>query len=427
MSNTKLLSFLFAVTLFVACSEDDPVVEYVTVEVEVPVVEVVEVEAQPTVPEVQTVGTGGVTYIEEDTTWTNDRIWLMDGKIVVRGGATLTVEAGTIVKAETEDGADATVLVIAKGGMINAVGTADNPIIFTDNDDQIGYDDNGISPNRVPSDMGKWGSIVVLGNASTGTDTGEAEIEGIATGYEWTTYGGSDDTENSGSIEYVSIRHSGKTLNAGEELQGLTLGGVGNGTTVQNVEIVGSQDDGIEIFGGSVDVTNLFIYYNGDDAIDLDQAYKGTIHNAVVIMNTGTDNVFEFDGTEDSTGTIDGAFSVHHVTAYGNASAEKTDTYGHWKSDATCYTANVVYKDFIAGTTIEGIDADTYGGLGTEATEGSLLFSNLDFVTSDALADIFSATSVTDYADIAETLSEQADSTGADESVFAWTLYVRGE
>ena len=416
-----LLSLLFI--LLIGCSEEEPVIEYVTVTETVEV----EVQAQPTIPDVQTVGTGGVTYIEENQTWTNDRIWLMDGKIVVRNGATLTIEAGTIVKAETDDGADATVLVIAKGGKINAVGTADDPIIFTDNDDQIGYDDNGISPNRVPSDMGKWGSIVVLGNASTGTDTGEAEIEGIATGYDWTTYGGSDDSENSGNIEYVSIRHSGKELNAGEELQGLTLGGVGNGTTVQNLEIVGSNDDGIEIFGGSVDVTNLFIYYNGDDAIDLDQAYKGTISNAVVIMNTGTDNVFEFDGTEDSTGTIDGAFTVQNVTAYGNANAEKTDTYGHWKSDATCFTTNVVYKDFITGTTIEGIDSDTYGGLGTAATEGSLLFSNLDFVTTDALADIFSGTSVTDFADIAEVVTEQAGSTGADETVFAWTLHSQGE
>ena len=98
MSNTKLLSFLFAVTLFVACSEDDPVIEYVTVTETVVETVTVEVEAQPEVPEVQTVGTGGVTYIEEDTTWTNDRIWLMDGKIVVRGGATLTVEAGNYRK-----------------------------------------------------------------------------------------------------------------------------------------------------------------------------------------------------------------------------------------------------------------------------------------------------------------------------------------
>ena len=87
----------------------------------------------------------------------------------------------------------------------------------------------------------------------------------------------------------------------------------------------------------------------------------------------------------------------------------------------------MVYKDFITGTTIEGIDSDTYGGLGTAATEGSLLFSNLDFVTTDALADIFSGTSVTDFADIAEVVTEQAGSTGADETVFAWTIYSQGE
>ncbi|OUU48212.1 MAG: hypothetical protein CBC28_04500, partial [Flavobacteriaceae bacterium TMED68] len=112
-----LLSLLFIV--LIGCSEEEPVIEYVTVTETVEV----EVQAQPTIPDVQTVGTGGVTYIEENQTWTNDRIWLMDGKIVVRNGATLTIEAGTIVKAETDDGADATVLVIAKGGKINAVGT----------------------------------------------------------------------------------------------------------------------------------------------------------------------------------------------------------------------------------------------------------------------------------------------------------------
>ena len=425
MTKAKFIAFIIGFTFLAACTEEEPIIEYVIVTETV--VKTVAVEAQPTVPEIQEVGTGGVTYIEGEQTWTNDRMWLMDGKIVVRNGGNLTIEAGTIVKAKTENGADATVLVIAKGGKINAVGTAENPIIFTDADDDIDYEDNGISPNRIPTDMGKWGSIVILGNASTGTDTGEAEIEGIATGYDWTTYGGSEDTESSGTLSYVSIRHSGKDLNAGEELQGLTLGGVGSGTVIENVEIVGSADDGIEIFGGTVNVTNLFIYNNGDDAIDLDQAYKGTIFNAVVVMDTGTDNVFEFDGTEDSTGTIDGAFTVQNVTAYGNPAAEKTDTYGHWKSDATCFTTNIVYKNFISETTIEGIDADTYGGLGTEATEGLLLFSDLDFITSDALADIFSATSVSDYDTLAEVVSAQVEGTGADETVFGWTLYMRGE
>ena len=272
MTKAKFIAFIIGFTFLAACTEEEPIIEYVTVTETV--VKTVTVEAQPTVPEIQEVGTGGVTYIEEEQTWTNDRMWLMDGKIVVRNGGNLTIEAGTIVKAKTENGADATVLVIAKGGKINAVGTAENPIIFTDADDDIDYEDNGISPNRIPTDMGKWGSIVILGNASTGTDTGEAEIEGIATGYDWTTYGGSEDTESSGTLSYVSIRHSGKDLNAGEELQGLTLGGVGSGTVIENIEIVGSADDGIEIFGGTVNVTNLFIYNNGDDAIDLDQAYK---------------------------------------------------------------------------------------------------------------------------------------------------------
>ncbi|MGA0273993.1 MAG: hypothetical protein ACO3J1_06400, partial [Flavobacteriaceae bacterium] len=254
MIKTKFIAFIIGFTFLAACTEEEPIIEYVTVTETV--VETVTVEAQPTVPEIQEVGTGGVTYIEEEQTWTNDRMWLMDGKIVVRNGGNLTIEAGTIVKAKTENGADATVLVIAKGGKINAVGTAENPIIFTDVDDDIDYEDNGISPNRIPTDMGKWGSIVILGNASTGTDTGEAEIEGIATGYDWTTYGGSEDTESSGTLSYVSIRHSGKDLNAGEELQGLTLGGVGSGTVIENIEIVGSADDGIEIFGGTVNVTN---------------------------------------------------------------------------------------------------------------------------------------------------------------------------
>jgi len=426
MKTLKTL-FLFACVsmLTFSCTNQESLIEYVPV-VET-ITKIVTVEAETATPETQTVGSGGITFIDDAQTWTNDRIWIMDGKVVVRAGGVLNIEAGTIIKAENGSGVDATVLVIGKGGQINAIGTADAPIIFTDIDDEISYADKGLSPNRVPSDMGKWGSIVVLGNAAVGTDAGTADIEGIATGYDWTTYGGSDDADNSGSLSYVSIRHSGQEIGGGDELQGLTLGGVGSGTLIENIEIVGSNDDGIEIFGGSVNVNNLFIYYNGDDGIDLDQAYKGTIQNAVVVMHSSTDNIFEFDGTEDSTGTNDGAFTVKDVTAYGHPSAEKSDTYGHWKSDATCFTSNVVYLDFVGGTFIEGIDMDTYAGVGTAAVEGSLLFSELYFVSSDAIETIFSATSVTDFDTFAKVVDQQADGTGADETVFTWTLHARGE
>ena len=380
-------------------------------------------DAQNAAPTTETVGiAGGVYFIDDSQTWTNDRIWEMYGKVVIRDGGVLNIEAGTIIKAGDETGADATVLVVAKGGQILAIGTAEQPIIFTDINDEIDYDDNGVSPNRLPTDMGRWGSVVVLGNALVGEDGGEDDIEGIADGFSWTTYGGTNDADSSGRLEYVSIRHSGQTLTGDNELQGLTLGGVGNGTVVENIEIIGSSDDGIEIFGGSVDVTNLIIHMNGDDAIDLDEGYKGTISNAVIVLDDDTDGAFEIDGTEDSTGGIDGQYTLQNVTVYGNTVQEDTNQYGTWKSDATGLNQNIVFKSFNTGTTIEGIDADTYGGQGTATAAGSLLFNNFDFITSDALSTIMPS-NVTDGSTWAETLATQASSTGADESVFGWTLY----
>ena len=372
---------------------------------------------------VESVGVdGGVTFIDGSTTWTNDRIWTINGKIVVRSGGVLNIQAGTIIKAYDGTGANATVLVIAAGGQINAVGTASAPIIFTDINDQLNYSDEGISPNRVATDMGKWGSIVVLGNAIVGEDGGSDDIEGIASGYSWTNYGGNNDNDNSGRLEYVSVRHSGQELEANSELQAITFGGVGSGTTVQNIEIIGSNDDGIEIFGGSVNVTNLMIHYNGDDSIDLDEGYRGTIDNAVLVMNNMTDGAFEIDGTEDSTGAVTGEFTVQNVTVYGQAAQDDTNQYGTWKSDATGLTSNVVFKNFNSGTTIEGIDSDTYGGAGTLTVVGQCIFNNFDFVTTDSLDTCVNGV-VTDASTWAEVVTAQVAGTGADESVFGWTQF----
>lgn len=376
-------------------------------------------------PTTQDVGiAGGVYFIDDSETWTNDRIWIMNGKVVVREGGVLNIEAGTIIKAGNQTGADASVLVIAKGGQIFAVGTANSPIIFTDVNDNIDYTDNGISPNRLPTDMGLWGSVVILGKAYVGEDGGEDDIEGIADGFDWTSYGGSTDTDNSGRLEYVSIRHSGQTLTGDNELQGLTLGGVGSGTVIENIEIIGSQDDGIEIFGGAVNVTNLMIHMNGDDSIDLDEGYKGTISNAVIVMNEGTDGAFEIDGTEDSSGAIDGQYTLQNVTVYGNTSQDDTNQYGTWKSDATGLNQNIVFKLFNPGTVIEGIDGDTYAGQGTETAVGALLFNNFDFVTTDDLNQIM-PNNVTDGSSWAETVATQVASSGADETALSWTLFFK--
>lgn len=374
-------------------------------------------------PTVVRVGTGGVTYISSNTTWTNDKIWLMDGKIVVEDGATLTVEAGTIVKAAAGTGANATVLIVAKGAKIEAVGTADKPIIFTDANDQIVYANGSTSPNRSVTDKGLWGSVIILGNGVVGAANGEANIEGVVSGYEFTKYGGSNNAESSGTMKYVSIRHTGTAVSPGNELQGLTMGGVGSGTVIENIELIGSEDDGIEIFGGAVNVTNIVIANFDDDGIDLDQAYDGTISNAVVIMAPGSDTVFEIDGTEEPNDAILGEYTVKNVTAYGRSDAAKFDTFGNWKSDATGFNENVLFVDFPAGTTLGGIDADTYDGAGTTTAEGKLNFKDFIVVTSDSKTTVVGGQVEEASATWISVSSTRPSSKGADESVFGWTQF----
>ncbi|MDA0608618.1 MAG: hypothetical protein O3C00_01825 [Bacteroidetes bacterium] len=392
-----------------------------TVDVEAAIAAALAASEALTNPPVQRVGSGGITTITASTTWTNDKIWLMDGKVVVEDGATLTVEAGTIVKGAKGTGANATVLIVAKGGKINAVGTADKPIIFTDVDDNIVYANGSTSPNRSLTDKGLWGSVILLGKGTTGAAGGVANIEGVVSGYTFTQYGGSTPADSSGEMQYVSIRHTGTAVSPGNELQGLTMGGVGSGTVIENIELFGSEDDGIEIFGGSVDVTNLVVAYQDDDAIDLDQAYDGTISNAAVFMGSGSDTVFEIDGTEDPAGAIVGSYTLTGVTAYGNGDAVKTAVFGDWKSDATGFNENILYVDFKTGSTIKGIDADTYDGAGTAAATGKLNYKDIVVVSTDTKAAILNGKATEASATWLTVAAARPSTGGADESVFAWT------
>ena len=428
----KIYSLIAASGIFLISCEKDPdtVYETITVTETVVVTETetvtVEVPATPSVPETETVGGGGIFFIDDSQIWTNDRIWIMNGKVVVRDGGVLTIEEGTIVKAEDGQGVDATALVVAKGGTLFANGTASNPIVFTDKADQLSYSNTDkLSPNRVATDTGKWGGVIMLGQATVGEDGGEDDIEGIATGYDWTKYGGSLDADSSGSLNYVSIRHSGTALGNGDEIQGLTLGGVGSGTTVTNVEIVGSDDDGIEIFGGTVNVTNLTIWAQSDDAVDLDEGYAGTIDNVAVQMKASGDNIFEIDGTEDSTDALDGQFTVKNVTFIGVAgNTEKTDQLGHWKSDATGTTENVLYTT-MDGQTIEGIDSDTYDASATENAVNKLIFKNFQFATTSTLASILANTESTTGVAPAWASVVSTGTVGADTSVMSWTMWYK--
>lgn len=228
--------------------------------------------------------------ITEDTYWYADTVYEMAGKVVVEEGATLFIEAGTTILARDGQGSTSTALIIAQGGKIMAEGTAQAPIVFTS------IYDNGT--NLDETDQGLWGGIVILGKAPISADAVPSLIEGIPANLGYGEYGGYDSLDNSGVCKYISIRHAGTLLGDGNELNGLTLGGVGSGTVIDNIEVVGNLDDGIEFFGGTVNASNLLVWAQGDDAFDIDQAYGGTISNFVNIEGADSDHALEIDGPE---------------------------------------------------------------------------------------------------------------------------------
>jgi len=250
-------------------------------------------------------------------TWTADNVYVLAGRITVEDGGTLTIEPGTIIKGQAGTGANATALLVARGGTLNAVGTAALPIIFTSIADEITPEDvaagNYGSPNLDPDINGLWGGVLVLGFApisasnDNGDDLTEVQIEGIPTSDRNGLYGGNDPADNSGQIQYISIRHGGSNIGAGNEINGLTLGGVGTGTSISHVEVVANQDDGIEWFGGTVNVSHAVVWNAGDDGMDTDQAWSGTLDNFAVV--TTGDNSFELDGPE---GTLLGTHTLRN-------------------------------------------------------------------------------------------------------------------
>lgn len=253
--------------------------------------------------------------ITGETTFTAEKIYQIEGRLTVTNGGVLNIEPGAILKFAQGQEASASSLLIARGGKINAAGTAEKPIILTSVLDNIDLGQiTGTSLNK--EDNKKWGGLIVLGNAKISAAQGdtEANIEGLPVG-DNSKYGGDDDSDNSGIIQYVSVRHGGINIGQGNEINGITFGGVGNGTTIDHIEVVATLDDGIEFFGGSVNVNHALIAFQGDDGIDIDQNYSGTIDNFVVKHGASlkTDFALELDGPESATYT-DGLFTLINGT-----------------------------------------------------------------------------------------------------------------
>jgi len=228
--------------------------------------------------------------------WSRDTVYNIQGKVYVDAGEVLIIEPGTIVKANTGSGTSSSALVVTRDGRIYAEGTECNPIIFTSILDDV--DDAFDLP--LPPDVngrGLWGGVIVLGNATIADPAGENNIEGLDALDSRHLYGGTDDDDNSGVLKYISIRHGGSVIGTANEINGLTLGGVGRGTTIDYVEIWANIDDGIELFGGTVNIKHVVCAFGGDDQIDYDEGWRGAGQFIFTIGDTvDSDTYGEHDG-----------------------------------------------------------------------------------------------------------------------------------
>ena len=251
---------------------------------------------------------------------TANNIYLLDGFVFVEQGSILNIEAGTVIKGKEvpTTGDNASALIISQGGKISAVGTAADPIIFTAEADDLN------DPNDLTlDDRGLWGGVILLGRASVNTTSGTGQIEGIPSNEPRGLYGGGstpDDDDDSGTLIYVSIRHCGAEIGAGNEINGLTMGGVGRGTTIEYVEVFANVDDSFEWFGGTVNTRYLVSSFNGDDGFDYDEGYTGNnqfwFH--IFEQTVGGGRMGEHDGgTEPEDGTPFAIPVIYNVTYIG--------------------------------------------------------------------------------------------------------------
>jgi hypothetical protein len=323
MLHKLLLSSLFALTPVIASADT---------------IEVVDADVAP--------GTNVV--------WTANNEYLLNGLVFVDAGATLTIQPGTVIKGKPGQGENASALVVARGGKIFASGTADAPIVFT------AEADDAKDPNDLPNDArGLWGGVIILGNATLNSEPGETPIEGIPVNEPRGLYGGSDDADNSGVFRFVSIRHGGTDIGAGNEINGLTMGGVGSGTVIEYVEVFNNQDDGFEWFGGTVNTKYLVSAFNGDDAFDYDEGFRGKGQFWFVIQDDETGNrAGEHDGgTTPEDGTPYATPMIYNATYIGSGEFSDNgdnDTVLEIRDNAGGHYINSIFTDFAN----EGIDVE---------------------------------------------------------------------
>jgi hypothetical protein len=311
-------------------------------------------------------------------TLSNDTVWALEGAVFVGNdnadSVNLVIEPGTIVFGRS--GSD--YLVVSRGSDIEAVGTVTAPVIMTSYNDVIG-DEVG---------AGQWGGLIILGNAPStkcpqdGTDC-SLQVEGVETG---AVFGGSDSTDDSGTLNYFVIKYAGFEIAPDNELNGITFGGVGSGTTVDYVQVHANADDGVEFFGGSVSAKHLVLTSIQDDSVDWDNGYNGKLQYVYIQHAAdGSDANRGIEGDGDGGDGLDFSLpQIANITIVGNDfNTDELDSEGVLLRDQTgAHIMNML----ITGTSGMGecLEMDTDETVQGNLTDGDITISNSVIACAEA-------------------------------------------
>ncbi|MEW6238971.1 MAG: hypothetical protein AB1656_26615 [Candidatus Omnitrophota bacterium] len=315
--------------------------------------------------------------INVSTTWTANNTYNLQKQIYVLPGASLTIEAGTLVQSTANLGGS---LAVCRGAKIFVNGTQDKPVIMTSTNDTLTSWHEGCN---------EWGNLTIMGNAlisashyggqPIGSNAKEPtglnvkQMEGLTAAYAGdpnVLYGGNDDNDDSGSISYLSLRYGGKVIGLANELNGLSLGAIGRETNMDHIDIMNNVDDGIEIWGGTVNLKYVNIWNVGDDSFDIDEGWRGKAQFGLIVQGYSIDasqgsgvgdNCFETDGAEDSDAQPITTSTIYNFTVIGQPIDGDHGT--AWRDNAHMQYRNCIFMD-LGEQVVKNDNSDGDGGSG---------------------------------------------------------------
>ena len=325
--------------------------------------------------------------ITTSTTWSANNVYDIQQQVYVLPGATLTVEPGTVIACSSLGS-----LAVCRGAQIFVNGTQFKPVIFTSAADRATWVGGNPKTGTWRATANEWGNLTIMGagyvsenatlsNTPAPNAANFAVMEGLVppAGSGYADYGGGNDDDDSGSVRYASIRYAGKVIGLNNELNGMSLGGIGRNTDIDHVEIMNNVDDGIEIWGGTVNLKNFAIWNVGDDSLDIDQGWRGKAQFGLIVQGYSLnaaqgsgvgDNAIEMDGAEQSDYQPVTTGSLANLTVigqpFGTASGDHLTA---WRDNARMQIRNSIFMD--AGEQVvrnDNVDGDGGAGYGFNGT-----------------------------------------------------------